>query len=42
MEFPLARSEPVKEFPWDGVKVHKKFAEIPWTWLKFNNIYIYI
>ena len=28
MEFP----EPVKEFPWDGLKVHKKFVEIPWAW----------
>jgi hypothetical protein len=29
MEFPLARSKTVKEFPWDGLKVHKKIAEIP-------------
>jgi hypothetical protein len=36
MEFPLARSKTVKEFPWDGLKVHNKFAEIPWAWLKFN------
>jgi hypothetical protein len=36
MKFPLARSKTVKEFPWDGLKVHKKIAEIPWPWLKLN------